>query len=176
MKNKFIFFLFLQIMVYSVAFSNSPKQEYVIIQNYSSDPVTITVEFWQEQNSMRWEQAIYGINVVITNWLYWGKNTCTLYPTKLTNLVNYYPNYGLDLFGEYFYKLSEIAIPEKLKTIYKSLIIVDPDGNQLFNLENLNADKTRTIIRRPDNGNRYYLEIYDQEAFEDETKKPDGTL
>jgi hypothetical protein len=149
-------------MVYSTAFSNSPKQEYVIIQNYSGNPVTVTVEFWQDQNSLRWKQEIYGINVVVTNWLYWKKNTCILYPAKLTNLVNYYPNYESGLFGGYFYKLSEITMPEKLKAIYKSLIITDPDGNQLFTLENSNFDQTRTVIRHPDNSNRYYLEIYDR--------------
>jgi hypothetical protein len=163
MKKKFTLFLLLQTMVYFTAFSNSPKQEYVIIQNYSSDPVTIVVEFRQEQNNIRWEQDIYGINVVVTNWLYWGKNTCALYPGKLTNLVNYYPNYGSDLFGGYFYRLSEITILEKLKAIFKSLIIVDLNGNQLFTLENSNIVQTRTVIRRPDNGSRYYLDIYDKE-------------
>jgi hypothetical protein len=162
MKNNNILFLLLVICLCSNAFSMSPKQEYFRIQNNSSESLIIKVEFWHQQNGTSWEQDITGINVIVTKGIYSG-TSLALNPAKLINLVSYYPNYGIAQFGGYYNKLSDINIFEKLKAIFKSLAIMDKNGKQLFSLENLNDAQIR-ILKLPEKGNYYYLDVHDIEA------------
>jgi hypothetical protein len=142
----------------------SYKREYFQIINRSNRNIKVTAEFSEREsnNAWEWDQNIGSINIHVRIDFNSGTNTRVLYPEETFGIVSYSPNYSSFEFGEYYYKLQNLPILEKLNAIFKSLVIYNEDGEILLMLENFNE----TIIKKSTstyNVNYYYIEIYEPE-------------
>jgi hypothetical protein len=163
--KKYIFLLFLMQLFVNKIFAYSYKREYFQIINCSNRNIEVMAEFWEREsnNVWEWDQNIGGdININVRTAFGSGTNTHILYPEETFGIVSYSPNYSSFEFGEYYYKLQNLSILEKLNAIFKSLAIYNENGEILLLLEDFNEiiiKKSTSIY----NVNYYYVEIYEPE-------------
>jgi hypothetical protein len=139
----------------------SYKREHIYIINHSDQNIKVTAEFLANQNvaAMRsWEQDIGDINVNVRMGIFFEAHVYILHQKETIEIVSYSPNYTSFKFSEYYYKLQNLSIKDKLNAIFKSLVIYSENGETLLVLEDLNDTNTRLVSTG--NISRYYIDVY----------------
>ncbi|MDR3174799.1 MAG: hypothetical protein LBU19_11150 [Treponema sp.] len=159
--HKYFFVLLFVLFFIDGISAYSYKREYIQVINHSDKNIEVSAEFWANQDNMTlwWNQDIDNINVNVWKGIFSETNTHILRPEEDFVIVSYSPNHSSFEFSEYYYKLGNLPLSNKLTAIFKSLVIYNERGEILLILDAL--DETNVRLRASDNINRYYIEIYD---------------
>ena len=150
-------FIILIFLCNGALFTLTPNTESIQILNHTAKYIKIIKKFKANAPGRRWLQTIDGIELQVQNILH----NCILPPNEFFNILSYYPYYELGVFSEYYKKLDEIPILDKVNAILNVLIITDIDGNVLLELDNLRERNIRKVISNKQN--YYIIDIYDKD-------------
>lgn len=153
--------------------SSAPREENIIIRNYSSKTVIITREFIVDvsDEKISWQQDIsddkYDLFMYVTVPM---TNERRLLPNKQETIISYRPwataSFSFDgqpyEFHEYMWKrFNQIPFIEKMNNIFKSLKITTEDGSKVITLENLKDQIIKKHVPPAGIGATYIIEIFE---------------
>ena len=153
-------FIILILFCIGALFALTPNTESIQIRNHTAKYIRIIKKFKVNTPDRRWLQTIDGIELQVQNIMH----NCILPPNEFFNILSYYPYYELGIFSEYYKKLDEIPILDKVNAILNVLIITDTDGNVLLELDNLREKDIRRVISNKQN--YYIIDIYDKDFYQ----------
>jgi hypothetical protein len=163
------FFLFFILLITGSSVFASPIKEAFLVRNYSSQTVIITVEYNDDPDKffyppgafLSWRQnlSIYDINLAIAAHHSADESEFRVRPNQIRTIIDYYPIGNIDG-NEAYTRLDQIPFMDKMRGIYKSLIIATEDGQKVITLENLGEQIIKKTIG-PSGEVSYHLEIFD---------------
>ena len=163
MRRKLFVIMVLQCLVVAHLFSLTPKRVDIYLKNEFSTPLAVHCEFiHKEANAIpdfpeRWTQILMGRSVICGSYVDEGK---TLYKGDSTvHLLWNTPNASIisKEFTDILSVLAEIPLEQKLKELFKTLVISDAEGRVLLTLE----DFSKARVEIGSNGRRYDIIIGD---------------
>ncbi len=161
MKKKFFVIVFLQYIIIPQLFSLTPQRVDIYLKNEFSTTFMLQCEFLHKTDNgipnfpERWTQNLMDRSVICGSYVDEGQ---TLYKGNSTvHLVWYTPNASIisQEFTDILSVLAEIPLEQKLKELFKTLIITDAAGNVLLTLE----DFSKARVEIGSNGRRYDIII-----------------
>ena len=167
MKKKLFVIVFLQCIIIPQLFSLTPQRVDIYLKNELSTPFMLQCEFLHKTDNgipnfpERWKQNLMDRSVICGSYVDEGQ---TLYKGDSTvHLVWYTPNASIisQEFTDTLQVLEEIPLePElkleqKLKELFKTLVITDAEGKVLLTLE----DFSKAQVEVGPNGRRYDIII-----------------
>jgi hypothetical protein len=157
--KKCCIYIILILLCNGTLFALTPNTESLQIRNHTTKCIKIKKEFKINTPDRRWLQTIDGIELQVQN----IPHNCILPPSEFFNILSYYPYYELGFFSEYYEKLDDIPILDKVNAILNVLLITDIDGNVLLDLDNLREENIRKDISNKQN--YYIIDIYDKDFY-----------
>ena len=163
MKKKLFVIMVLQCLVVAHLFSLTPKRVDIYLKNEFSTPLAVHCEFLHKTDNgipnfpERWTQNLMDRSVICGSYVDEGQ---TLYKSNSTvHLVWYTPNASIisQEFTDTLQLLAEIPLQQKLKELFKTLVITDAAGNVLLTLE----DFSKVQVEVGPNGRTYDIIIGD---------------
>lgn len=160
MKKKLFVIVFLQCIIIPQLFSLTPQRVDIYLKNEFSTPFMLQCEFLHKIDNEipnfpeRWTQNLMDRNVICGSYVDEGQ---TLYKGDSTvHLVWYTPNASIisQEFTDTLQLLAEIPLePElkleqKLKELFKTLVISDAEGKVLLTLEDFSKARVERNNRR----------------------------
>ena len=161
MRRKLFVIMVLQCLVVANLFSLTPKRVDIYLKNEFSTPLAVHCESLQkEANAIpdfpeRWTQNLMDRSVICGSYVDEGQ---TLYKGNSTvHLVWYTPNASIisQEFTDILSVLAEIPLQQKLKELFKTLVITDAEGQVLLTLE----DFSKVQVEVGQNGRTYDIII-----------------
>lgn len=161
MKRKSLVIAILQCIVVANLFSLSPKRVDIYLKNELQTPFIVHCEFLHKENNElpdfpeRWTQILMDKSVICGSYVDAGN---TMYkPNVIVDLLWYTPNAAIisDAFSHTLNSLAEIPLEQKLKELFKTLVITDAEGNVLLSLD----DFSKARVEVSPNGRRYDIII-----------------
>lgn len=161
MKKKISVFLILILFLNSL-FCFTRIDEALYIANYSTKKVIINYDFLEgeskESNNFMWEQTLDEFPVMIRDGLF-GRKKSVILPNKTIRIISYYPNVSLLESKNNNKIMYSLPFLQKIKRIYKTLIISTEDGKKNINLDTIQYEIIKKIEYT--GGVAYYIEIFD---------------
>lgn len=163
MRRKLFVIMVLQCLVVAHLFSLTPQRVDIYLKNEFSTPLAVHCEFiHKEANAIpdfpeRWTQNLMDRSVICGSYVDEGQ---TLYKSNSTvHLVWYTPNASIisQEFTDTLQLLAESPLEQKLKELFKTLVISDAEGQVLLTLE----DFSKVQVEIGPNGRRYDIIIGD---------------
>ena len=161
MKKKLFVIVFLQCLVVAHLFSLTPQRVDIYLKNEFSTPLAVHCEFLHKTDNgipnfpERWTQNLMDRSVICGSYVDEGQ---TLYKGNSTvHLVWYTPNASIisQEFTDILSVLAEIPLEQKLKELFKTLVITDAEGRVLLTLE----DFSKVQVEVGPNGRTYDIII-----------------
>ena len=163
MRRKLFVIMVLQCLVVAHLFSLTPKRVDIYLKNEFSTPLAVHCEFLHKTDNgipnfpERWTQNLMDRSVICGSYVDEGQ---TLYKGNSTvHLVWYTPNASIisQEFTDILSVLAEIPLEQKLKELFKTLVISDAEGQVLLTLD----DFSKVQVEIGPNGRRYDIIIGD---------------
>ena len=161
MRRKLFVIMVLQCLVVAHLFSLTPKRVDIYLKNEFSTPLAVHCEFLHKTDNgipnfpERWTQNLMDRSVICGSYVDEGQ---TLYKGNSTvHLVWYTPNASIisQEFTDTLQLLAEIPLEQKLKELFKTLVITDAEGQVLLTLE----DFSKVQVEVGQNGRTYDIII-----------------
>ena len=161
MRRKLFVIMVLQCLVVANLFSLTPKRVDIYLKNEFSTPLAVHCEFLHKTDNgipnfpERWTQNLMDRSVICGSYVDEGQ---TLYKGNSTvHLVWYTPNASIisQEFTDILSVLAEIPLEQKLKELFKTLVITDAEGQVLLTLE----DFSKVQVEVGPNGRTYDIII-----------------
>ena len=161
MKKKLFVIVFLQCIIIPQLFSLTPQRVDIYLKNEFSTTFILQCEFLHKTDKgipnfpERWTQNLMDRSVICGSYVDEGQ---TLYKGNSTvHLVWYTPNASIisQEFTDTLQLLAEIPLEQKLKELFKTLVITDAAGNVLLTLDNF----SKARLEVGPNGRRYDIII-----------------
>ena len=161
MKKKLFVIVFLQCIIIPQLFSLTPQRVDIYLKNEFSTTFMLQCEFLHKTDNgipnfpERWTQNLMDRSVICGSYVDEGQ---TLYKGNSTvHLVWYTPNASIisQEFTDTLQLLAEIPLEQKLKELFKTLIITDAEGQVLLTLE----DFSKARVEVEPNGRTYDIII-----------------
>ena len=161
MRRKLFVIMVLQCLVVAHLFSLTPKRVDIYLKNEFSTPLAVHCEFIHKTDNgipnfpERWTQNLMDRSVICGSYVDEGQ---TLYKGNSTvHLVWYTPNASIisQEFTDILSVLAEIPLQQKLKELFKTLVITDAEGQVLLTLE----DFSKVQVEVGQNGRTYDIII-----------------
>ena len=163
MKKKLFVIVFLQCIIIPQLFSLTPQRVDIYLKNEFSTTFMLQCEFLHKTDNgipnfpERWTQNLMDRSVICGSYVDEGQ---TLYKGNSTvHLVWYTPNASIisQEFTDTLQLLAEIPLEQKLKELFKTLVITDAEGQVLLTLE----DFSKARVEIGPNGRTYDIIIGD---------------
>ena len=163
MKKKLFVIVFLQCIIIPQLFSLTPQRVDIYLKNEFSTTFMLQCEFLHKTDNgipnfpERWTQNLMDRSVICGSYVDEGQ---TLYKGNSTvHLVWYTPNASIisQEFTDTLQLLAEIPLEQKLKELFKTLVISDAEGKVLLTLE----DFSKARVEVGQNGRTYDIIIGD---------------
>ncbi|MBR5581594.1 MAG: hypothetical protein IKW26_09895 [Treponema sp.] len=163
MKKKLFVIVFLQCIIIPQLFSLTPQRVDIYLKNELSTPFMLQCEFLHKIDNEipnfpeRWTQNLMDRSVICGSYVDEGQ---TLYKGDSTvHLVWYTPNASIisQEFTDTLQLLEEIPLEQKLKELFKTLVITNAEGKVLLTLE----DFSKAWVEVGQNGRTYTIIIGD---------------
>ena len=161
MKKKLFVIVFLQCIIIPQLFSLTPQRVDIYLKNEFSTTFMLQCEFLHKTDNgipnfpERWTQNLMDRSVICGSYVDEGQ---TLYKGNNTvHLVWYTPNASIisQEFTDTMRILPELPLEQKLKELFKTLVITDAEGKVLLTLE----DFSKARVEVGPNGRRYDIII-----------------
>ena len=161
MKKKLFVIVFLQCIIIPQLFSLTPQRVDIYLKNEFSTPLAVHCEFLHKTDNgipnfpERWTQNLMDRSVICGSYVDEGQ---TLYKGNSTvHLVWYTPNASIisQEFTDILSVLAELPLEQKLKELFKTLVITDAEGQVLLTLE----DFSKVQVEVGPNGRTYDIII-----------------
>ena len=161
MKKKLFVIVFLQCIIIPQLFSLTPQRVDIYLKNEFSTTFMLHCEFLHKTDNgipnfpERWTQNLMDRSVICGSYVDEGQ---TLYKGNSTvHLVWYTPNASIisQEFTDILSVLAEIPLEQKLKELFKTLVISDAEGQVLLTLE----DFSKVQVEVGPNGRTYDIII-----------------
>ena len=161
MRRKLFVIMVLQCLVVAHLFSLTPQRVDIYLKNEFSTPLAVHCEFLHKTDNgipnfpERWTQNLMDRSVICGSYVDEGQ---TLYKGNSTvHLVWYTPNASIisQEFTDILSVLAEIPLEQKLKELFKTLVITDAAGNVLLTLD----DFSKVQVEVGQNGRTYDIII-----------------
>ena len=161
MKKKLFVIMVLQCLVVAHLFSLTPQRVDIYLKNEFSTPLAVHCEFLHKTDNgipnfpERWTQNLMDRSVICGSYVDEGQ---TLYKGNSTvHLVWYTPNASIisQEFTDILSVLAELPLEQKLKELFKTLVITDAEGQVLLTLE----DFSKVQVEVGPNGRTYDIII-----------------
>ena len=161
MRRKLFVIMVLQCLVVAHLFSLTPKRVDIYLKNEFSTPLAVHCEFLHKTDNgipnfpERWTQNLMDRSVICGSYVDEGQ---TLYKGNSTvHLVWYTPNASIisQEFTDILSVLAEIPLEQKLKELFKTLVISDAEGQVLLTLD----DFSKVQVEVGPNGRTYDIII-----------------
>ena len=161
MKKKLFVIVFLQCIIIPQLFSLTPQRVDIYLKNELSTPFMLQCEFLHKIDNEipnfpeRWTQNLMDRSVICGSYVDEGQ---TLYKGDSTvHLVWYTPNASIisQEFTDTLQVLEEIPLEQKLKELFKTLVISDAEGKVLLTLD----DFSKARVEVGQNGRTYDIII-----------------
>ena len=161
MKKKLFVIVFLQCIIIPQLFSLTPQRVDIYLKNEFSTPLAVHCKFLHKTDNgipnfpERWTQNLMDRSVICGSYVDEGQ---TLYKGNSTvHLVWYTPNASIisQEFTDILSVLAEIPLEQKLKELFKTLVITDAEGRVLLTLE----DFSKARVEVGQNGRTYDIII-----------------
>ena len=161
MRRKLFVIMVLQCLVVANLFSLTPKRVDIYLKNEFSTPLAVHCEFLHKTDNgipnfpERWTQNLMDRSVICGSYVDEGQ---TLYKGNSTvHLVWYTPNASIisQEFTDILSVLAEIPLQQKLKELFKTLVISDAEGQVLLTLD----DFSKVQVEVGPNGRTYDIII-----------------
>ena len=161
MKKKLFVIVFLQCIIIPQLFSLTPQRVDIYLKNEFSTPLAVHCEFLHKTDNgipnfpERWTQNLMDRSVICGSYVDEGQ---TLYKGNSTvHLVWYTPNASIisQEFTDILSVLAEIPLEQKLKELFKTLVISDAEGQVLLTLD----DFSKVQVEVGQNGRTYDIII-----------------
>ena len=161
MRRKLFVIMVLQCLVVAHLFSLTPKRVDIYLKNEFSTPLAVHCKFLHKTDNgipnfpERWTQNLMDRSVICGSYVDEGQ---TLYKGNSTvHLVWYTPNASIisQEFTDILSVLAEIPLEQKLKELFKTLVITDAEGQVLLTLE----DFSKVQVEVGQNGRTYDIII-----------------
>ena len=141
----------------------SMAQEYVDIQNNLNQPISIHCEFLHKDGNilpdfpLRWEQILAGYKIKCVS-TFESNKMKTFKPHTKISFVEYTPEpRHLGSVAEDLEVIGKIPLEQKLKELFKTLVITDAEGKVLLTLD----DFSKARVEVGPNGRTYDIIIGD---------------
>lgn len=163
MKKKLFVIVFLQCIIIPQLFSLTPQRVDIYLKNEFSTTFMLQCEFLHKTDNgipnfpERWTQNLMDRSVICGSYVDEGQ---TLYKGNSTvHLVWYTPNASIisQEFTDTLQLLAEIPLEQKLKELFKTLVITDAEGEVLLTLD----DFSKARVEVGPNGRTYDIIIGD---------------
>ena len=163
MKKKLFVIVFLQCIIIPQLFSLTPQRVDIYLKNEFSTTFMLQCEFLHKTDNgipnfpERWTQNLMDRSVICGSYVDEGQ---TLYKGNSTvHLVWYTPNASIisQEFTDTLQLLAEIPLEQKLKELFKTLVITDTEGEVLLTLD----DFSKARVEVGPNGRTYDIIIGD---------------
>lgn len=163
MRRKLFVIVFLQCIIIPQLFSLTPQRVDIYLKNEFSTTFMLQCEFLHKTDNgipnfpERWTQKLMDRSVICGSYVDEGQ---TLYKGNSTvHLVWYTPNASIisQEFTDILSVLAEIPLEQKLKELFKTLVISDAEGQVLLTLD----DFSKVQVEIGPNGRRYDIIIGD---------------
>lgn len=163
MKKKLFVIVFLQCIIIPQLFSLTPQRVDIYLKNEFSTTFMLQCEFLHKTDNgipnfpERWTQNLMDRSVICGSYVDEGQ---TLYKGNSTvHLVWYTPNASIisQEFTDTLQLLAEIPLEQKLKELFKTLVITDAEGQVLLTLD----DFSKARVEVGQNGRTYDIIIGD---------------
>ena len=154
MRRKLFVIMVLQCLVVAHLFSLTPKRVDIYLKNEFSTPLAVHCEFLHKTDNgipnfpERWTQNLMDRSVICGSYVDEGQ---TLYKGNSTvHLVWYTPNASIisQEFTDILSVLAEIPLEQKLKELFKTLVITDAEGKVLLTLDDFSKARVERNNRR----------------------------
>ena len=154
MKKKLFVIVFLQCIIIPQLFSLTPQRVDIYLKNELSTPFMLQCEFLHKIDNEipnfpeRWTQNLMDRSVICGSYVDEGQ---TLYKGDSTvHLVWYTPNASIisQEFTDTLQVLEEIPLEQKLKELFKTLVISDAEGKVLLTLDDFSKARVERNNRR----------------------------
>ena len=161
MRRKLFVIMVLQCLVVAHLFSLTPQRVDIYLKNEFSTTFMLQCEFLHKTDNgipnfpERWTQNLMDRSVICGSYVDEGQ---TLYKGNSTvHLVWYTPNASIisQEFTDILSVLAEIPLEQKLKELFKTLVITDAEGQVLLTLE----DFSKVQVEVGQNGRTYDIII-----------------
>ena len=161
MRRKLFVIMVLQCLVVAHLFSLTPQRVDIYLKNEFSTTFMLQCEFLHKTDNgipnfpERWTQILMDRSVICGSYVDEGQ---TLYKGNSTvHLVWYTPNASIisQEFTDTLQLLAEIPLEQKLKELFKTLVITDAEGQVLLTLE----DFSKVQVEVGQNGRTYDIII-----------------
>ena len=161
MRRKLFVIMVLQCLVVAHLFSLTPKRVDIYLKNEFSTTFMLQCEFLHKTDNgipnfpERWTQILMDRSVICGSYVDEGQ---TLYKGNSTvHLVWYTPNASIisQEFTDTLQLLAEIPLEQKLKELFKTLVISDAEGQVLLTLD----DFSKVQVEVGQNGRTYDIII-----------------
>lgn len=161
MRRKLFVIMVLQCLVVAHLFSLTPQRVDIYLKNEFSTTFMLQCEFLHKTDNgipnfpERWTQNLMDRSVICGSYVDEGQ---TLYKGNSTvHLVWYTPNASIisQEFTDILSVLAEIPLQQKLKELFKTLVITDAEGQVLLTLE----DFSKVQVEVGQNGRTYDIII-----------------
>ena len=161
MRRKLFVIMVLQCLVVAHLFSLTPQRVDIYLKNEFSTTFMLQCEFLHKTDNgipnfpERWTQNLMDRSVICGSYVDEGQ---TLYKGNSTvHLVWYTPNASIisQEFTDTLQLLAEIPLEQKLKELFKTLVITDAEGKVLLTLDDFSKAR---VVR---NNSRYTIIIGD---------------
>ena len=161
MRRKLFVIMVLQCLVVAHLFSLTPQRVDIYLKNEFSTPLAVHCEFLHKTDNgipnfpERWTQNLMDRSVICGSYVDEGQ---TLYKGNSTvHLVWYTPNASIisQEFTDTLQLLAEIPLEQKLKELFKTLVITDAEGRVLLTLD----DFSKVQVEVGQNGRTYDIII-----------------
>ena len=161
MRRKLFVIMVLQCLVVAHLFSLTPQRVDIYLKNEFSTTFMLQCEFLHKTDNgipnfpERWTQNLMDRSVICGSYVDEGQ---TLYKGNSTvHLVWYTPNASIisQEFTDTLQLLAEIPLEQKLKELFKTLVITDAAGNVLLTLD----DFSKVQVEVGQNGRTYDIII-----------------
>ena len=161
MRRKLFVIVFLQCIIIPQLFSLTPQRVDIYLKNEFSTTFMLQCEFLHKTDNgipnfpERWTQNLMDRSVICGSYVDEGQ---TLYKGNSTvHLVWYTPNASIisQEFTDILSVLAEIPLEQKLKELFKTLVITDAEGQVLLTLE----DFSKVQVEVGQNGRTYDIII-----------------
>ncbi len=161
MRRKLFVIMILQCLVVAHLFSLTPQRVDIYLKNEFSTTFMLQCEFLHKTDNgipnfpERWTQNLMDRSVICGSYVDEGQ---TLYKGNSTvHLVWYTPNASIisQEFTDILSVLAEIPLQQKLKELFKTLVITDAEGQVLLTLE----DFSKVQVEVGQNGRTYDIII-----------------
>ena len=161
MRRKLFVIMVLQCLVVAHLFSLTPQRVDIYLKNEFSTTFMLQCEFLHKTDNgipnfpERWTQNLMDRSVICGSYVDEGQ---TLYKGNSTvHLVWYTPNASIisQEFTDILSVLAEIPLEQKLKELFKTLVITDAEGRVLLTLE----DFSKVQVEVGQNGRTYDIII-----------------